>query len=200
MPKSPCRKHNYYPDVRVPQRWQEPALALTFSPTLVSGAAAGVIPPGPSSLAAPPEMPTMGPVQQQGRPGRREEGAAFRTQQNPGLSKGSTRRPQALTSAPGRPLLPGGPGFPQSPWRRDGSWGSPDRHLALPPQRTPHQRGPATCQWPPDALKLADGKALTQSARHQWTQKAWMLEWRLSQGSGSLSTPARLIHLPGVKP
>ena len=91
MPKSPCRKHNYYPDVRVPQRWQEPALALTFSPTLVSGAAAGVIPPGPSSLAAPPEMPTMGPVQQQGRPGRREEGAAVdpaRSRQCLGLGGG----------------------------------------------------------------------------------------------------------------
>ena len=43
-------------------------------------------------------------------------------------------------------------------------------------------------------------KALTRSARHQWPQKAWMLEWHLSQGSGGLSTPARLTHLLGVEP
>lgn len=111
-----------------------------------------------------------------------------------GLSKGSMHRPRALTSAPGRPLLPGGPGFPQSPWRREGRLS-----LTRPPfgshnpKLTPHQRSPATCpgfgQGLSDALGLADGKAPTQSARHRWPQKAWMLGRHLSQGSGG--TPLR---------
>lgn len=95
---------------------------------------------------------------------------------------------------------PGGLAFHSRPGGERGIWGSPVCHLALPPQLIPHQRDPATCWWPPDALRLADGKALTQSARHRRPQKAWMLEWHLSQGSGGLSTPARLTHLPGVEP
>ena len=95
---------------------------------------------------------------------------------------------------------PGGLAVHSRPGGERGIWGSPVCHLALPPQLIPHQRDPATCRWPPDALRLADGKALTQSARHRRPQKAWMLEWHLSQGSGGLSTPARLTHLPGVEP
>lgn len=61
----------------------------------------------------------------------------------------------------------------------------------MPPQLTPLQRGPATCPHS-DALRLADGKALTRSARHRWPQKAWKLEWHFSQGSSGLSTPAAI--------
>lgn len=50
-----------------------------------------------------------------------------------------------------------------------------------------------------DTLRLADSKALTQSARHQWPQKAEMLGEHLSQESQSTSTPARLPLLPGVR-
>ena len=78
MPKSPCRKHNYYllcgclrGEKNLP--WRSLSLPLWWAG---AGGAAGVVPPGPSSLAAPPEMPTMGLVQQQGRPGTGGEGAA----------------------------------------------------------------------------------------------------------------------------
>ena len=73
--------------------------------------------------------------------------AAFRTQQNPGLSKGSTRRARALTSAPGRPLLPGGPGFPQSPWRREGCLGLTRSPLGFATPTDPTSEG--SCHKPP---------------------------------------------------
>ena len=82
MPKSPCRKPNYYllceclrGDKNLP--WRSPSLPLWWAG---GGGRCWGGPSGPSSLAAPPEMPTMGPVQRQGRPGRVGKGQLWTLQ------------------------------------------------------------------------------------------------------------------------
>ena len=75
----------------------------------------------------------------------------------------------ALTSAPGRPLLPGGPGFPQSPWKREGQL---ELHRPLLVSSglmlTPHPRSPAPCpassQQHPRCPQAGGRQGLTQSA------------------------------------
>lgn len=91
---------------------------------------------------------------------------------------------------------PGDLAFHSHPGRERGNWSS-QASIWLPHLKAdPTSEGSCPSS---DTLRLADSKALTQSARHQWPQKAEMLGEHLSQESQSTSTPARLPLLPGVR-